>query len=91
MVDNFTIILGSDSGEHFPLCLRDTESFERVFYIFWHFIPGLCISCTFRLREIVNTFEVELRKRWSPGRFCEFFIELEGFEAMFEHPVWLFI
>lgn len=91
MVDNFTIILGSNSGKYFPLCLRDTESFESVFNVFWHFIPGPCISCTFGLREIINTFEVELRERRSPRRFGEFSIELEGFETMFEHPAWLFI
>lgn len=72
MIDDFAIILSSDSREDFPLCLRDTESFECRLDILWHIIPGLPITTSLCFRKVVNTLEIECFERRSPRRFLEF-------------------
>jgi hypothetical protein len=39
MIDDFTIILSTDSCEHSTLSLWDTESVKCIFYRFWDIIP----------------------------------------------------
>jgi hypothetical protein len=74
VVDDFTIILRSDSRKHRTLGFRDTESVKCRLYLLWYVIPGLRISTSFCLSEIINTLEIECIKRWSPSRFFEFSI-----------------
>jgi hypothetical protein len=91
MIYDLTVILGTDSGKHFSLCLRDTETIEGIFYRFRDIIPGLRVTSSLSFRKIINTLQIEGFEGWSPGRFRKCTIFFEGFESMYEHPFRLII
>lgn len=60
MVDNFTIILCSDTCEYLSLCFRDTESIECLFDRIRHIIPGFLVTRSFRFPEVIYGIQIEI-------------------------------
>ena len=91
VIDDFTVVLCSYSGQHFSLGFWDTETVECVFYLIRNIIPILCITDTFRSGIIADVIEIQFCKIRSPlGQL--FFVEcLKTRESVFEHPVWFAI
>lgn len=89
MIDDLTIILGSDSCEDLLFCLWDTEPIKCCLYFFWYLIPWLWITSPIRLGEVVDWVEIESIEWWSPGWSWFSTKYLEWSKSKIEHPWWL--
>jgi hypothetical protein len=91
MIDYFAVILSSNSRKDCAFCLRDSESLECVFDIFWYFVPAFSFTLFLGSRKITNLLKIECAEVWSPCRNGFDTIDFESFQSELEHPRWLVI
>ena len=86
VIDNFTIILCSNSRKDRTFCLRNSESFKGLLDRIRNFIPSFPISSSFWLSKIINVFEVQFFQRGSPLRKIQLTKNSERLKPEFKHP-----
>ena len=86
VIDQLGVVLRTDAGERFALCLRDTQLLKSVLDVFGDIFPvGLHAGVVAHIGDdIVHIQTVDLRP---PVRHVGAVIDLEGFQAEFPHPV----
>ena len=88
MVDDFTIVLCSNTGKDFAFCLRNPKTLKSILDAFWYIIPALCISRPLRLCIVVNRSQIERAQVRSPRGDGFRSKYLECLQPELEHPVW---
>ena len=89
VIDDLGVVLGADAGQAVTLGLRDAQALEGVLDVVGHIVP---VACLLGLGRNVGGYVVHVQaaRVGAPvGGHGELVVDVEGLQALLEHPVGL--